>query len=97
VGIIVAPGGGHQFLVVDKEGWAIADFLNANGIAAFVLKYRLARSPGFHYTIRGHALPDANRAVRLVRAGAPPSGGSTRPIQDRLHGLFRGRRSCGAG
>src|SRR6478752_3939736 len=44
--VVVAPGGGHSQLVIDKEGWEVADWLNARGIAAFVLKYRLARAPG---------------------------------------------------
>src|ERR1022692_2442106 len=54
--MVVAPGGGHSQLVIDKEGWEIADWLNRNGIAAFVLKYRLARAPGSHYTVAGEAL-----------------------------------------
>ncbi len=66
----MAPGGGHSQLVMDKEGWEIADFLNRNGIAAFVLKYRLARAPGSHYTVEGDALPDAARAMRTVRSRA---------------------------
>src|SRR5688572_1368700 len=41
--MVVAPGGGHRQLVIDKEGWEIADWLNDHGIAAIVLKYRLAR------------------------------------------------------
>lgn len=65
--VVVAPGGGHSQLVIDKEGWDIADWLNKNGIAAFVLKYRLARAPGSLYTVEGHALPDAARAMRTVR------------------------------
>jgi acetyl esterase/lipase len=68
--VVVAPGGGHSQLVIDKEGWEIADWLNRNGIAAFVLKYRLARAPGSHYTVEGNALPDAARAVRTVRSRA---------------------------
>lgn len=68
--VVVAPGGGHSQLVIDKEGYDIADWLNRNGIAAFVLKYRLARAPGSHYTVDGNALPDAARAVRLVRSRA---------------------------
>ena len=70
VAMVVAPGGGHSQLVIDKEGWDIADWLNKNGIAAFVLKYRLARAPGSHYTVQGDVLPDAARAVRTVRARA---------------------------
>jgi len=74
VAVVVAPGGGHSQLVIDKEGWQIADWLNQNGIAAFVLKYRLARAKDSHYTVEGHALPDAARAVRLVRSHAKEWG-----------------------
>ena len=72
--MVVAPGGGHSQLVIDKEGWDIADWLNKNGIAAFVLKYRLARAPGSHYTVDGDALPDAARAMRTVRNRAKEWG-----------------------
>jgi len=72
--VIVAPGGGHSQLVIDKEGWEIADWLNRNGIAAFVLKYRLARAPGSRYTVDRDALADAARAVRTVRSRAAEWG-----------------------
>lgn len=65
--VVIAPGGGHSQLVMDKEGYEIADWLNKNGIAGFVLKYRLARAQGSRYTVEGNALPDAARAMRLVR------------------------------
>jgi acetyl esterase/lipase len=68
--VIVAPGGGHSQLVIDKEGWEIADWLNKNGVAAFVLKYRLARAPGSHYTVGRDALGDTARAMRTVRTRA---------------------------
>ncbi|MBV9085369.1 MAG: alpha/beta hydrolase [Acidobacteriaceae bacterium] len=68
--VVVAPGGGHTQLVIEKEGWDIASRLNKNGIAAFVLKYRLARAPGSHYTVQKDALADAARAVRTVRCRA---------------------------
>jgi acetyl esterase/lipase len=68
--MIVAPGGGHTQLVIDKEGWEIADWLNANGIAAFVLKYRLARVQGSTYKVAEHVYADAARAMRLVRSRA---------------------------
>jgi len=74
VAVVVAPGGGHSQLVIDKEGWEIADLLNRNGIAAFVLKYRLARAPDSHYTVEGSALPDAARAMRTVRSRAAEWG-----------------------
>lgn len=68
--VVVAPGGGHSQLVIGKEGYDIADWLNKNGIAAFVLKYRLARAKDSHYTVPGNALPDAARAMRMVRSRA---------------------------
>jgi endo-1,4-beta-xylanase len=70
VAVVIAPGGGHRNLVIEKEGWVIADWLNQHGIAAFVLKYRLAKAPGSHYTVEGDELADAARAVRLVRSRA---------------------------
>src|SRR5438045_1958109 len=39
--VIVAPGGGYQFLATNHEGRQVADWLNALGITAFILKYRL--------------------------------------------------------
>ena len=68
--VVIAPGGGHSQLVIDKEGWDIADWLNKNGFAAFVLKYRLAKAPDSHYTVQEHALADAARAMRMVRSRA---------------------------
>src|SRR5258708_31752530 len=68
--VVVAPGGCHSQLVMEKEGYDIAEWLNNKGIAAFVLKYRLARAQGSHYTVDGSALPDAARAMRMVRSRA---------------------------
>jgi endo-1,4-beta-xylanase len=68
--MVVAPGGGHRQLVIDKEGWEIADWLNSNGIAAFVLKYRLAKAPDSKYTLPHEVYADAARAMRLVRGHA---------------------------
>ena len=73
--MVVAPGGGHSQLVIEKEGWEMAEWLNQRGIAAFVLKYRLARAAGVtRYTVAGAALPDAARAVRTVRSRAKEWG-----------------------
>src|SRR5471032_1260904 len=43
--VIVAPGGGFRWLSINNEGWKIAKALNAQGVAAFVLKYRLLPTP----------------------------------------------------
>jgi acetyl esterase/lipase len=72
--VVVAPGGGHSQLVIDKEGWEIAGWLNKNGIAAFVLKYRLARAADSHYTVERDALADAAQAMRMVRSHAAEWG-----------------------
>jgi endo-1,4-beta-xylanase len=66
--ILVIPGGGHSKLCIDHEGVHIAKWLNEHGIAAFMLKHRLAREKGSTYTIEGDALPDTQRAMRMIRA-----------------------------
>ncbi len=68
--MIVAPGGGHQFLSIDTEGTNVAEWLNSIGVAAFVLKYRLAREPGSTYKVDVDAFADVERAIRTVRAKA---------------------------
>jgi acetyl esterase/lipase len=68
--IIIAPGGGHAKLCLGHEGYALAQWLSERGIAAFVLKYRLAREDGATYTVDDHAMADTRRALRLVRSKA---------------------------
>ena len=68
--IIIAPGGGHYKLTVDDEGYDVAKYLSGHGVAAFVLKYRLAHEPGSTYTVEGNELDDMQRAIRMVRARA---------------------------
>ena len=43
--VIVAPGGGFRTLSMENEGWDVARALAKQGIAAFVLKYRLNQTP----------------------------------------------------
>ncbi len=43
--VIVAPGGGFRWLSMGNEGWEVAEALADQGIAAFVLKYRLHPTP----------------------------------------------------
>ena len=65
--VLIAPGGGHRVLCLGHEGYALAQWFADNGIAAFVLKYRLAREEGSTYTIDDHAMADTRRALRLIR------------------------------
>jgi acetyl esterase/lipase len=68
--MIIAPGGGHRFLNFDQEGTYVAEYLASIGVAGFVLKYRLANEAGSTYKVEGHALADAQRAIRLIRSRA---------------------------
>ena len=58
--MIVCPGGGYGYTVIDKEGTEIAAWLNSAGISALVLKYRTPNN-------RAGALQDAQRALSLAR------------------------------
>ncbi|WP_309709233.1 alpha/beta hydrolase [Armatimonas sp.] len=71
-GIVICPGGGYNILAWNLEGTEIAQWLNKQGIAAFVLKYRVptgALKPNWE----GPTM-DAQRALRLVRANASKWG-----------------------
>ena len=68
--VIICPGGGHSKLCLGHEGYALAEWFRDRGIAAFVLKYRLAREKGSPYTVQDHAMADTRRAIRLVRSRA---------------------------
>src|SRR5205807_292199 len=48
----------------------VAKYLSGHGVAAFVLKYRLAHEKGSTYTVEGDELHDMQRAIRTVRARA---------------------------
>jgi acetyl esterase/lipase len=63
--IVICPGGGYGALA-PHEGADYARWLNEQGIAGFVLKYRLGSS-GYRHPIM---LQDAARAIRTVRADA---------------------------
>lgn len=62
IGVIVCPGGGYKNLMMSYEGRDVAAWLNENGMAGIVLKYRVAPYQ--------HPIPmqDAQRAMRLVRS-----------------------------
>jgi putative heme-binding domain-containing protein len=65
--IVICPGGGHRYLAIDHEGHDAARWLAGQGVAGFVLKYRLANEEGSGYKVDVHALADVRRAIRLVR------------------------------
>lgn len=67
---VICPGGGHRYLVVDLEGEFVAQKLNEMGVAAFVLKSRLANAEGSTYKADVESLADVQRSIRLVRSRA---------------------------
>ena len=62
--VVICPGGGYAKLSMDQEGYLMAQWLAKNGIAAFVLEYRL---PNAHKEI---PLEDTVEAIRFVRKKA---------------------------
>lgn len=62
--VVICPGGGYQILAVNHEGTEIAQWLNALGYTAYVLRYRVPDN-------RKGALQDVQRAIRIARAENP--------------------------
>lgn len=62
--VVICPGGGYQILAVNHEGTEIAQWLNALGYTAYVLRYRVPDN-------REGALQDVQRAIRIARAENP--------------------------
>tara|TARA_Y100000996_G_C22449219_1_gene613086 strand:+ start:103 stop:1020 length:918 start_codon:yes stop_codon:yes gene_type:complete len=67
--VVICPGGGYGILAYDWEGTDFAKLLNAKGIAAFVLKYRLPISSSI-IDPKWAPLQDAQQALRLIRSKA---------------------------
>ncbi len=72
--VIVCPGGGFRERAMDWEGVQVAQWLNTQGIHAFVLSYRIRPYD------RSTTWLDAARAVRFVRANAGKYGVSPKRI-----------------
>ncbi|HKD09236.1 MAG TPA: alpha/beta hydrolase [Bryobacteraceae bacterium] len=75
-GIIVAPGGGFRFLSWDSEGTKVAKWLNEHGVAAFVLKYRVAETPADPKEFQEQMNAMFGRLRSTVGRGAPPQPNS---------------------
>lgn len=70
--VMLIPGGGYERVVLDKEGYETARWLNARGYTCFVLFYRM---PGDGWAAGGDApLQDAQRGIRLIRSKAAQMG-----------------------
>jgi len=67
--VIVAPGGTYRRLAANHEGRQVTNWLNAQGVTAFLLRYRVG--PRYRHPIE---MQDGLRAVRYVRAHAQELG-----------------------
>jgi acetyl esterase/lipase len=88
--ILIMPGGGYKWVVVDKEGYELGRWLSARGFTVFVLFYRL---PGEGWAAGPDvALSDAQRAMRLIRHNAGRYG--VDPLRVAAMGFSAGGHVC---
>ncbi len=66
--VLIVPGGAFKRLVINIEGFEVAEWLKQQGFAAFVLKTRLPSEE--HNNRIDVPLIDAQRAIRLIRSRA---------------------------
>jgi acetyl esterase/lipase len=67
--VVICPGGGYSVIVYDGEGVTTAKEFAKNGVAAFVLKYRLPND-SFEVNKTIAPLQDAQQAIKMVRDNA---------------------------
>lgn len=88
--ILLAPGGGYRWVVIDKEGYELGRWLAARGFTVFVLFYRL---PGEDWAAGPNvALADAQRAMRVIRQRAAEYG--VDPARTAAMGFSAGGHLC---
>lgn len=88
VAVVVCPGGSYFWHDMEHEGKEVGEWLQKNGISAFVLRYRTAYVPafitGFRWVVRGNRYPDAQddllQSLRLLRQNADQWGIDTTRI-----------------
>ncbi len=82
IAVVVCPGGSYFWHDMEAEGRAVGKWLQANGISAFVLRYRAggfwAYFTHYRYLFRGNRYPDAlndlRQAIQYIKARAPIYG-----------------------
>jgi acetyl esterase/lipase len=65
--VVICPGGAFHFLTMDDEGTGVARWLNARGVAAFVLKYRLTRTGDDVFAQIQEIIRDRSKYDAIVR------------------------------
>lgn len=71
--VLICPGGGYSGVCIEHEGFEVAKWLNEQGIAAIVLKYRLPSDEIMQDKTIG-PLQDAQEAMRIIRRNADAWG-----------------------
>ena len=72
LGVVIAPGGGFHALSINSEGIDVARWLNARGVAAFVLRYRLV--PGGEDVVAEMIAKSQEQSARDMARVAPLAG-----------------------
>ena len=89
--MLLIPGGGYRWAVLDKEGFDVARVFAASGTTCFILRYRL---PADGWAAAADApLQDAQRAIRLIRSRAAEFG--VRPDRIAVLGASAGGHLAG--
>jgi acetyl esterase/lipase len=78
--VIIAPGGGFRVLAIDQEGYWVADWFAQHGIAAFVLKYRLAPTPQSDEEVLPGGRPPAPPGPGAPPGAPPAAAGAPNPM-----------------
>lgn len=86
--VVVCPGGSYFWHDTDNEGVKVAEWLQSNGISAFVLNYRTAYVPAFMFRtrllIRGNQYPDPQndlqQAIRYIKEHSAQYGIDTTKV-----------------
>ena len=80
-GVVIAPGGAFVALAISLEGYDVARWLQERGVAAFVLKYRIAEKrgegipAGMNMDEAGkYGIADGIQALKVVRRHAAEWG-----------------------
>ena len=68
-GVVIAPGGGFSILAIEHEGRDVAKWMNARGITAFVVRYRVGLEAGREASMKA-AIEDGLLAMKTVRQKA---------------------------
>jgi len=85
--IVIAPGGGGVELSMELQGYQVARWLNARGITAFVLKYRLTPTPKESSRFLDLIIKEIGTSLEGVVSAKEASEGASAAQQDGLDAI----------